>query len=80
MDTGYRIDPGGTVRSPQGKTRWWVRSNQGSEVIWSRAGDTRWRLVGGRFVDPSGRETGYYVTPVGDGRAIHGPEAGLPWE
>ena len=80
MDTGYRIDAGGTVRSPQGKTSWWVRRNQGSEGVWSGAGDTGWRLVGGSFFDPSGSQTGYFVTPNGDVRAIHGPEALLPWE
>ena len=76
----YRIDGDRRIYGPEGRTPWSLVGGEHSESVWNRAGDTGWRLQGGCFFDPQGRQTSYFVRATERGRVIEGPDDGLPWD
>ena len=78
--TEYFIDQDRRIYGPAGRTPWSLVGHAHAEAVWGRGGDTGYRLVGGCFFDPQGRQTSYFVADGSRRRDIHGPNAGLPWD
>jgi hypothetical protein len=79
VSAGYFIDADRRIYGPGGRTAWSLVGGAHHESVWSRAGDTGWRLAGSCFFDPQGRQTSYFVRAINGRRLIEGPDDNLPW-